>query len=149
MQISKKGLSILKELEGFKSKPYLDSAGIPTIGYGFTYYLDGRKVKLTDEPMSEEFASEMLEKIFNRDFVRYIPENVNQNQYDALGLFIFNVGKSAFINSTLKRKVLVNPNDPTIEDEFMKWNKATVNGKKVAVKGLTNRRMKEVALYFS
>ena len=42
---------LCKQFEGFRAKPYLCPAGIPTIGYGSTYYADGRKVTLQDEPI--------------------------------------------------------------------------------------------------
>jgi lysozyme len=62
--------------------------------------------------------------------------------------FIYNVGIGAFTKSTLRKKIVVNPNDPTIKDEFMKWNKATVGGKLTELKGLTRRRTAEAEMYF-
>jgi lysozyme len=52
--------ALCKQFEGFRGKPYLCPAGIPTIGYGSTYYADGRKVALTDPPMSEPDATALL-----------------------------------------------------------------------------------------
>lgn len=148
-RISDKGLDLIKEFEGYSSTPYLDSVGIPTIGYGFTYWLDGRKVKMSDMPINEMQANMMLREIFKRDFEKYIPSNVNQNQFDAMGSLIWNIGVTNFLKSTLRMKVRSNPNDLTIRDEFMKWNKARVKTKLVELKGLTNRRKKEADLYFS
>jgi lysozyme len=74
--------------------------------------------------------------------------NLNQNQFDSCLSFIYNVGIGAFTKSTLRKKILLNPNDPTIKDEFMKWNKATVGGKLTVLKGLTRRRTAEAELYF-
>ena len=68
---------------------------------------------------------------------------LNQNQYDALCSFIYNVGVGAFNRSTLKRLISQNPNDPLIGSEFLKWKKA---GGKV-VQGLINRRIDESNLY--
>ena len=48
MKISENGLNLIKEFEGFSSKPYLCPAKIPTIGYGATFYKDGKKVTLQD-----------------------------------------------------------------------------------------------------
>jgi lysozyme len=53
MQASNECLNIIRECEGFRSKPYRCPAGIPTIGYGSTRYADGRCVKLTDDPIDE------------------------------------------------------------------------------------------------
>lgn len=47
MKISYRGLDLIKSFEGFRSKPYRDIAGVPTIGYGNTYYENGVKVSLS------------------------------------------------------------------------------------------------------
>jgi lysozyme len=147
--ISDKGLHLIKEFEGYSSTPYLDSVGIPTIGFGFTYWLDGTKVKMSDKPITETQANVMLRETFKRDFERYIPTSVNQNQFDAMCSLIWNIGVTNFLKSTLRMKVRTNPNDESIRGEFMKWNKARVKNKLVELKGLTNRRKKEADLYFS
>ena len=53
MKISENGLNLIKEFEGLSLKPYLDVVKIPTIGYGNTFYKDGKKVTLNDKPISE------------------------------------------------------------------------------------------------
>ena len=148
MNLSENGLKELKASEAFRAKPYQDSAGVWTIGYGSTYYPDGKKVAKTDAPLTELQASDLLLEVFNKDFAGHIPDNVNQNQYDALASFIYNIGTKGFNMSTLKKKVLANPNDPTIKDQFLRWDKATIKGKKVTLAGLTKRRKREVKLYF-
>ena len=70
---------------------------------------------------------------------------LKQQQFDALVSFTYNVGTGAFSTSTLLAKVRVNPNDPTIRDEFMRW--VYVNG--VVSQGLVNRRQAEADYYFS
>ncbi len=75
----------------------------------------------------------------------YCRDDINQNQFDALVSFAYNLGPANLKNSTLLKKVNANPNDPTIKDEFLKWNKAA--GK--PLKGLTKRRESEANLYFS
>ena len=52
--------ALCRQFEGFRSKPYLCPAGVPTIGYGSTYYADGRKVTLEDPPMDEPTARALL-----------------------------------------------------------------------------------------
>lgn len=148
MKISKQGLELIKGFEKFMAKPYIDAVGVITIGYGSTYYLDGRKVTMGDSPITEAQATLLLETIFDKDFAKFIPQNVNQNQYDAMASLIYNIGAGAFNGSTLRKKVIVNPNDASIEWEFMKWNKGTVNKQKVELRGLTIRRKKESELYF-
>jgi lysozyme len=148
MKLDKKGYDLIKEFEGLKLKPYLCSASVPTIGYGSTYYENGKKVKLTDAPITKERADALF-KIVADDFAKrvvpLIKKPLTQNQFNALVSFAFNLGVRALQNSTLLRLVNINPNDANIAKEFLKWNKA---GGRV-VQGLTNRRIKESALYFT
>ena len=148
MKISKEGLELIKGFEKFMAKPYIDAVGVPTIGYGNTYYLDGRKVDMRDSPITEGQATVLLETIFEKDFAKFIPQNVNQNQFDAMASLVYNIGTGAFFKSTLRKKVKVNPNDASIEQEFLKWNKGRIGGQLVELRGLTIRRKKESELYF-
>jgi lysozyme len=148
MQISQRGLDLIKRFEGFRSKPYLCPAGVPTIGYGSTYYENGAKVKLSDKPISEEWAEELLKKTvvhYERGVDAMTQNNINQNQFDALVSFAYNTGLVNYKNSTLLKRVNANPNDPDIEKQFMRWVRA---GGKV-IKGLITRRQEEARLYFS
>lgn len=148
MKIDKKGLDLIAEFEGLSLKPYLCSAKVPTIGYGSTFYENGTKVKLTDAPITKQRAEQLLKNTadkFAEKVAVLISKSVTQNQFNALVSFAFNVGVSALKISTLLKLVNNNPNDGNIAKEFLKWNKA---GGRV-VQGLTNRRIKESALYFT
>lgn len=145
---SNKGIDLIKSFEGFSSKPYLCPAKIPTIGYGATFYPDGKKVTMKDSPITEEKGIELLKSMlvkFEQYVDSYCIDTVNQNQFDALVSFCYNLGPANLKSSTLLKKVNTNPNDPTIEAEFMKWVKA--GGK--TLKGLVRRREAEVELYFN
>ena len=147
-KISNLGLELIKKYEGFKAKAYLCPANVPTIGYGSTYYEDGTKVKLTDSPITQERATELLEALlvsYERSVDSYCVDTINQYQFDALCSFAYNCGVGNLKSSTLLKKINKNPNDPTIKDEFLKWNKG---GGKV-LSGLTKRRIEEAQLYFS
>ena len=147
-KISNKGLDIIKKYEGFSSEPYLCPSKVITIGYGSTYYEDGSKVKLTDSPITQERATELLEALlvsFERAVDSYCIDTLNQNQFDSLVSFAYNCGVGNLKSSTLLRKVNVNPNNPTIKDEFLKWTKG--GGKTLS--GLVRRRTEEAQLYFS
>ena len=147
-KISNLGLELIKKYEGFKAKAYLCPANVITIGYGSTYYENGTKVKLTDPPITQERATELLEALlvsYERSVDSYCVDTINQNQFDALCSFAYNCGVGNLKSSTLLKKVNKNPNDPTIKDEFLKWNKG---GGKVLT-GLTKRRIEEAQLYFS
>lgn len=148
MKTSKRGLEVIKKHEGFRSKPYLCPAGVPTIGYGNTFYPDGVKVTMQDKPLSKDMADLLLAlvvKDFEVGVNKYVQSNINQNQFDALVSFAYNLGLGALKKSTLLKKVNANPCDATIVNEFMKWNKA---GGKVLT-GLTKRRHDEATLYFT
>ena len=133
--------------EGYKPKAYLCPASVVTIGFGSTMYTDGRKIKLGDT-INEQQAYELLMwELRNKAFALH-GLNLNQNQFDSCLSFIYNLGIGAFAKSTLKKKILLNPNDATIKDEFLKWNKARVNGQLTELKGLTRRRIAEADLYF-
>ena len=133
--------------EGFSAKPYLCSAKVPTIGYGNTYYLNGRRVTLLDKPITELDAFEMFKAIadkFADKVSKIVTAPVDQNQFNALVSIAYNIGPANFAKSTLLKKVNFNHNDPSIRAEFLKWNKA---GGQV-LKGLTIRRTAEADLYF-
>jgi len=148
MKLDKKGLDLIAEFEGLSLKPYKCQANISTIGYGSTFYENGTKVKLTDAPITKQRAEQLLKNTadkFAEKVAVLITKPVTQNQFNALVSFAYNVGVTALANSTLLKLVNNNPNDANIAKEFLKWNKA---GGKV-VNGLTNRRIKESALYFT
>lgn len=145
---SQKGLDLIKRFEGLELKPYKCPAGIPTIGYGNTYYPSGVKVKLTDPAITQIVAEALLKFLlgsYEKSVDSFCRDDISQNQFDALVSFAYNCGVNSLKSSTLLKKVNANPKDVTIADEFMKWNKA--GGRVLA--GLTKRRQAEADLYFS
>ena len=148
MILDNKGYLLITKFEGLRLKPYLCSAKIPTIGHGNTYYPDGKRVTLLDKDITKQEAFDMFKEVANRFAKRVdtlVTSNLNQNQFNALVSFAYNVGTGNFSSSTLLKKVNKNPDDLTIKAEFLRWNKA---GGKV-INGLTNRRNEEADLYFS
>lgn len=148
MRISEKGLNLIKKYEGFSSKPYMCPANVPTIGYGSTYYPNGTKVKLSDDQISEEEATQILEYIAQKDFGsavnKFVIVDLTQNQFDALVSFAYNIGRTAFENSTLL-KLLNRGEYEAAAEQFEKWNKS---GGRV-LSGLTKRRFDEQKLFLS
>jgi len=148
MKLNNEGYKLITKHEGLVLKPYLCPAKVATIGYGNTYYEDGKKVTLLDQPITKERAFEMFKEIADR-FAKAVSQSVtsdiNQNQFNALVSFAYNVGIANFKKSTLLKLVNANPNDPNIKNEFMKWKKA--NG--VVLNGLIKRRNDESNYYFS
>lgn len=148
MKLDKRGYELIMFFEGLMLKPYLCSAGVPTIGYGNTFYPNGLKVTMKDPQITQELAADIFRYVADKFAIKVagmITKPVTQNQFNALVSFAYNVGVGALSGSTLLKKVNVNPNDAMITKEFLKWNKA--GGKELA--GLTKRRIKESALYFT
>lgn len=154
MKISANGIAFIKAEELFRSKPYLDAVKVPTIGYGTTRYENGKKVTLNDPAITEKRASELLQHQIDKDYAPAVTAAlkvpVTQNQFDALTSFAYNVGTSnnGMAGSTLIKKVNAKITDAaTIKYWFGVWNKGTINGEKVVLKGLVNRRAREAALF--
>lgn len=145
--ISNKGIALVKQYEGLKLKAYKCSAGVWTIGYGTTIYEDGSKVKEGDV-ITKERAEILLAKDLERRWFairnQFAKVRINQNQIDAILSFTYNLGIGALNGSTLLKKIKLNPDDPTIRDEFNKW----VNAKGKRSNGLVKRRAAEADLYF-
>lgn len=145
MTPSSKCVEIIKEFEGFRSKPYLCPAGVPTIGYGSTVYEDGTKVTLQDSPISKERAVDLLMvtlKGYADSVNKLVKVPLNQNQFDALVDFAYNAGASKLGGSTLLKKL--NAGDYAgAGAEFDKW----VMGGGVKLPGLVRRRKAERDLF--
>ena len=148
MKLDENGYKLIMGFEGLSLVPYLCAAKVPTIGYGSTFYPSGKKVTLQDKPINLESAKLMLKEtanVFGTQVNLLVKTKLTQNQFNALVSFAFNLGSQALGKSTLLKKVNVNPNDITITNEFLKWNKA--GGKELS--GLTKRRTIEAKLYFT
>jgi lysozyme len=142
MKISEEGKDLIKSFEGCRLNAYKCSAGVPTIGYGNTYYPNGDKVK-----MGDVITLQQAKELFDDLIVRYetivnskLKVDVKQNEFDALVSHTYNTGGS----STLFK--LVNMEAP--KDKIKNWfttKYITANGKRL--QGLVNRRLKEWDLY--
>jgi lysozyme len=138
--------ALCKQFEGYKGKPYLCPAGIPTIGYGSTYYADGRKVALTDSPMSEPDATVLLLQELHHTYLpavlRHCPVLLtDEKKCNAIVDFAYNLGTGRLQTSTLKRKI--NANDwEGAKEQLLLWTKG---GGRV-LPGLLKRRTAECRL---
>jgi len=138
--------ALCKQFEGFRSKPYLCPAGIPTIGYGSTYYADGRKVTLSDEPISETIAEALLLHELQFTYLPGVLRNcpillTDERKCNAVVDFCYNLGIGRLQTSTLMRKI--NEQDwEAAKEQLLLWNKG---GGKVLV-GLDRRRKAEAML---
>lgn len=150
MEISNNGLDLIKRWEGLRLDAYAATAdektrGIYTIGYGSTYWPDGRKVKATDKLKDEKEAVELLRATVQKyaDTVDSVVKvHLTQNQFDALVSLCYNIGQAAFEKSTLVRKLNATDIKP-VADQILVWNKQS--GK--VLQGLVNRRKAEYELF--
>lgn len=142
-----KAANFIKELEGFKPIAYLDSGGVWTYGVGFTRTPNGTKVKKGDY-INEADSLVFLRKIITSDLQQIkqlIKVPLGSYQWIALLSFVYNIGVTRFTTSTLLQKINNSAGKEEISKEFKKWIYA--NGQ--VVKGLQNRRNKEINLYYT
>jgi len=146
-QTSEKGLERIRQHEAFRAKMYLDSAGLPTIGYGTLIDTAGEQYLMTATITKSE-----AEELFKRDVSKFekavndsVKVPINQNQFDALVSFTYNVGAGNLRSSTLLKRINRNEPQETIAQEFSKW--VFSGGKKVG--GLITRRGHEAVLFLT
>lgn len=138
--------ALCKQFEGFRSKPYLCPAGVATIGYGSTYYGNGTKVSLSDAPISEPEASNLLLNELRHTYLPGVLRNcpilaTDEKKCNAIVDFCYNLGVGRLQTSTLKRKV--NAQDwEGAKEQLMLWTKG---GGRV-LPGLLKRRTAECLL---
>lgn len=138
--------ALCRQFEGFRSKPYLCPAGIPTIGYGSTYYSDGRKVTLQDRFISEQAANDLLLAELHHTYapgvLRLCPVlATDERKLNAIVDFAYNLGVGRLQTSTLRRKINTQDWDGS-KEQLMLW---TRGGGKV-LPGLLKRRQAECLL---
>lgn len=139
--------ALCKQFEGFSSKPYLCPAGIPTIGFGSTYYADGRKVNLTDAPISIQDAEDLLLHELHHTYLPGVLRNcpillTDERKCNAAVDFVYNLGIGRLQTSTLKRKINAQDWDGA-KEQLMLWTKG---GGRV-LPGLVKRRTAECRLF--
>lgn len=150
MNVSSELVQILKNREDLRLTSYLDQAGVYTIGWGVTSYENGAAVK-KGEKITQARAVELLNyhiRIAENAINDLVSAELSQGQFDALVSFVYNVGRTGFQGSTLRKLVNANPDNTTvIAAEFSKWVYVTKNNVKVISNGLVNRRAEEIAIY--
>ena len=142
-KITNQGKQLIKDFEGFRKQIYHCLNGLPTIGYG--HVLLRGESKWYSHGISIEEAEKLLRqdiKIVENCIGKVLKVPVNENQFDALVSLVFNIGCTAFKNSTMLRK-LNNLDYDGAAREFSRW--VHVNG--VVSRGLVRRRQAEVDLF--
>lgn len=137
---SANGLALTEKFEGLRLDAYQDSVGIWTIGYGHTGPDVQPSLTITQEQAEILLAADIAWAAACVD--KAVTSAINQNQFDALVDFTFNLGCASLVQSSLLR--LVNAGDfAGAAQQFLRWNKA---GGQV-LKGLTVRRQAEMDLF--
>jgi lysozyme len=146
MKVSQNCINLIRDFEGLRLKPYLCVAGIPTIGIGCTRYDNGKPVTMADPAITAPKAIELLrnrltycENVINK----LVTVPLNQNEFDALVSFVFNVGEGNLANSTLLRMLNAGEDKDEVSAQLLRWNKVGGN----PVDGLTRRRQAERSLF--
>ena len=139
MHISEEGLCLIKKFEGCEMRAYKCAAGVPTIAYGRT-----KNVKMGDTCTKEQAEEWLKEEI--KEYENHVEDAVivplNQNQFDALVSWTYNLGPTN-LNSSTMLKVLNQADYENVPAQIKRWNKA---GGKV-LEGLTRRRNAESLLF--
>lgn len=147
MNVTRRGVELIKRFEGIGLKTYLDAVGVPTIGYGHT----------KTARMGQTITAEQAEILLRADLAEFeagvaclLKRPVKPSQFEALVSFAFNVGLDIDADSKAEGLgdstllALVNAaRDQDAAAEFLKWNRA--GGR--ALLGLTRRRLAEAQLY--
>jgi GH24 family phage-related lysozyme (muramidase) len=133
MKTSKAGIALIKSFEGLQLNAYICPAGVPTIGYGHTGKVDGKKIKLgmkiTEQKANELLLADIIK--FEKNVMRYDKRyHWTQNEFDALVDFAFNIGSINKLTALGTRKKAI------LSQKILLYNKA---GGKV-LNGLTIRR---------
>ena len=142
MRLSSKGLDLIKEFEGLELTAYRCPANILTIGYGHTGSDVKEGLTITEEQANRYLASDT--ESAQQCVSSFVVAKLNQNEYDALVSFTFNVGPTAFINSTLLKLLNEGVTRVVVSAEFLRWVKA---GGEEASPGLVRRREAERKLF--
>jgi GH24 family phage-related lysozyme (muramidase) len=140
-QLSTVGAHLIESFEGFEPEPYKDAVGVWTIGFGST-----KGVGPSTKPMTRAQAEQRMMREIDAVYgaaVNAIGVDLNQNQFDALVSFVYNVGPGGIGPHTGIGQALRDRNFPRAANELLEWDKA--GGQRLA--GLTRRRQAERELF--
>lgn len=144
MHISPSGIDLIRNFESLRLNAYDDGVGVWTIGFGTTKYPNGTRVKKGDTCTLDQAKAYMHNdlKAFEQTVSSAVKVPINQNQFDALVSLAYNIGSTAFKNSTLVKR-LNEGNYKAAAEQFGLW----VNARGKRLQGLVNRRAIEKALF--
>jgi lysozyme len=142
---------LLQQFEGFRASPYLDSVGIPTIGYGCISYPGGDPVHMGDPAITPAQGIQFLNYqlgLKSQAVAPMLQKPATPRQAAAMLSLAYNIGTGAFGSSSVLRSF--NAGDVAgAADAFLLWDKGTVDGQLVVIPGLLNRRHAERTVFLS
>lgn len=142
-------LNLVKQSEGFRAYAYIDTSGLPVIGYGQSR-INGRRVRMGQYITRAQADAALERELYHLQnlVVAHVKVDLNPYQLGALTSLVYNAGLRIVKNSTLIRKL--NAGDYAgASREFVRWNKANRGGRLVAFPGLTKRRLAETQLFLT
>jgi lysozyme len=144
MKISDEGFDLIKHFEGCELEAYKCAAGVWTIGYGHT------KDVQEGDVWNKEKADFMLWRELEDEYEVYVNDLVtvpiNQCQFDALVSWVYNLGPANLKSSTMLKKLNAGKYEE-VPNQIKRWNKATVDGERKVLAGLTRRREAEALMF--
>ena len=147
--VSSATINLVKRFEGFRSYAYIDTSGLPVIGYGQSR-INGRRVYMGQYISQAQADAELERELYHiqRLVISKVRVKLNPNQLGALTSLVYNSGVRILTHSTLIRK-LNTGNYAGAANEFLRWNKANQGGRLVPLLGLTRRRQAERQLFLT
>ena len=136
------GLALTRKFEGLNLNSYQDQVGVWTIGYGHTGPTIHGGITITQDQADQLLQSDVASSVACVN--RAITTAINQNQFDALVDFVFNLGCGALLSSTLLRDINAG-NFATAAQQFLLWDHA----RGIVIQGLLRRRQAESDLFTS
>ena len=147
--VAKSTLQLVKQYEGFRSRAYLDTNGLPVVGYGQSK-IHGQPVRLGQSISTTQAESALIKELSHLQLLvqAHVQVPLTPNQLSALTSLVYNTGSRILTRSTLIRKL--NAGDYAgAAQEFPRWNKAHLRGQLVPFPGLTKRRLAEQRLFLT
>ena len=156
MNISQKGIDLIKKFEGCRLTAYKCPSNVFTIGYGHTGSDVYAGKKITQEEADRIFSLDL--KIHENNVNKLVKVPLTQGQFDALVSLEYNIGYGNFKSSSIlklvndkryneacQRFLLENKNAKSLEEKYKgSW---VFNNNKKVLKGLVNRRLEEQKLF--
>lgn len=146
-QAEVKAIAVIAKFEGFRSYWYSCSAGVKTIGYGFTKATlteDEMKLASMDRKTADRILGREVRKI-QKQVAGLVTRKMTVNQEVAVISFVYNFGITKFKNSTLLKRINDGSANDVVVGEFKRW----VYGGGIRLGGLVTRREREANLWLS